>query len=156
MGTYERQGAMNTVQVSILSAMEEQGKGIEFMPSTEGSPTTQWNDYSSVAVVIDDFLERLRNDPLVWPVWAAQHAAFLDRRVRALMVDFIASASGGPTIDVGDDMELAPAGRGFTSYEYAAFTRNLDATLEKFVVPESERNLIRTLIARVKSEIVKE
>ena len=126
------------------------------MSSTEGPFTTRWNGYSTVPVIIDDFLERLRNDPVVWPTWTARHAAFMDGRVRALMADFIGGAIGGPTIDVDCDMESAPAGRGFTSYEYAAFTRNLYATLEPFVVPAPECHLIRTLIARVKSEIAKE
>ena len=124
------------------------------MPGTEDSLHTRWDGYGTIAVVIDDFLERLRNDPLVWRVWTVQHAAFLARRVRQLTVEYIAAAIGGPTYGSSRDVETAPVGMGFTRYEYAAFTRNLEATLEKFAVPEPERNVIRTLITSLKLQII--
>ena len=126
------------------------------MPSTEGSPTARWDGYRTFAVVIDDFLERLRNDPVLWSVWTDQRAVFWDRRVRQLTLDFIGDAIGGPTRDIDAETEPAPAGRRFTTYEDAALTRNLEATLEKFAVSEPDGNALRTLLSHVKSHIVKE
>ena len=124
------------------------------MPVTEDSLDTRWDGHQSIALVIEDFLERLHNDPLLWRAWTAPRAAVLERRMRQLTVDYIAAVVGGPTLYVDRDMETAPTGIGLSRYEYAAFTRNLEATLEKFVVPEPVRSDIITFITSLKSHIV--
>ena len=124
------------------------------MPSTQNSLHTRWDGHTSMALVIEDFLERMHEDPLLWQAWNGPRAAVLERRMRQLTVDYIASAIGGPILHVNHDEEAAPTGMGLSSYEYAAFTRNLEATLEKFAVPEPVRGDIVTFITSLKSQIV--
>ena len=124
------------------------------MPDTEGSLYTRLGGYDAIAAVIDDLQIRLENDPLLGRYWSSRRSTETDRRVRQLTVDYIAAAAGGPTFYLGRDMKIAHAGMGLTRNDYAAFTRHVMATLEKFKVPEPERREVMAFIAGLESEIV--
>jgi hemoglobin len=108
------------------------------MASTEGSVYARLGGYDAIAAVVDDLQERLESDPLLGRYWSARRSLETDRRVRQLTIDYIAAATGGPTFYLGRDMHLAHAGMGLTKDDYAAFTRHLTATLEKFKVRQAE------------------
>ncbi len=126
------------------------------MPGTECSLYTRLGGYDAIAAVVDELQERLESDPLLGRYWSARRSLETDRRVRQLTIDYIAEAAGGPTFYLGRDMRTAHAGMSLTSDDYAAFTRNLVTTLEKFAVPEPERDEVLALIASLEPQIVEE
>ena len=124
------------------------------MPDAGRSLYTRLGGYDAIAAVVDNLQERLENDPLLGRYWAARRSLETDRRVRQLTVDYIAAATGGPTFYLGRDMKTAHAGMGLTKEDYAAFTRHLMATLEKFKVTEPERREVAAFIASLETQIV--
>lgn len=71
-----------------------------------------------------------------------------------MTVDFISAAAGGPTLYLGRDMKISHAGMGIDTSDYAAFERNLLATLEKFKVPEREKNDVMAFVSSLEKDIV--
>lgn len=110
--------------------------------------------YDAVAAVVDDLLPRLRKDPCLQRFWSSPRPKASDDRERQMAVDFIAASAGGPTIYLGRDMKLAHAGMGIDAEDYAAFKRNLTATLEKFKVPPREREDVMAFISSLASQII--
>ena len=124
------------------------------MSGTEGSLYTRLGGYDAIAAVVDDLQKRLESDSLLGRYWAARRSLETDRRVRQLTIDYLVEAAGGPTFYLGRDMRLAHAGMGLTKADYAAFTRHLTDTLEKFKVGEPERREVMAFIEGLESQIV--
>jgi len=126
------------------------------MAGTEGSLYARLGGYDAIAAVVDDLQVRLENDPLLGRYWSARRSLETDRRVRQLTIDYLAAATGGPTFYLGRDMRLAHAGMGLTTDDYAAFTRHVMATLDKFKVSEPERGEVLAFIASLESQVVEQ
>ncbi|MGO9062100.1 MAG: group I truncated hemoglobin [Candidatus Binataceae bacterium] len=60
----------------------------------------------------------------------------------------------GPTFYLGRNMKTAHAGMGITGEDYAAFNRHLAATLEKFNVPQREKDEVMAFVSSLEPEIV--
>jgi hemoglobin len=110
--------------------------------------------YDAIAAVVDDLLPRLQDDPLLRRFWTSPRSIDSNNRERQLAVDFIAAAAGGPTFYLGRDMKTSHKGMGITQDDYAAFIKHLAAVLEKFKVPERERNDVMSFISGLESDIV--
>ena len=124
------------------------------MPGAERSLYARLGGYDAIAAVVDDLQVRLESDPLLGRYWSARRSVETDRRVRQLTVDYLVAAAGGPTFYLGHDMKTAHTGMGLTRADYAAFTRHVMATLEKFKVLEPERGEVLAFIASLEPEIV--
>jgi hemoglobin len=110
--------------------------------------------YDAVAAVVDDLLPRLRKDPRLQRFWSSPRSRTSEDHERQMAVDFIAAAAGGPTIYLGRDMKTAHAGMGIDGEDYAAFKRNVAATLEKFSVPARERDEVMAFVASLEADVV--
>jgi hemoglobin len=64
------------------------------------------------------------------------------------------AATGGPAFYTGRSMKVAHDGMGITAADYAAFLACLNATLDTFAVPATERNEINNLMAGLEAEVV--
>jgi hemoglobin len=124
------------------------------MQAEQRSLYSRLGGYDAIAAVVDDLLDRLRSDSRLSRFWSSPRSLDTNRRERQLAIDFIAASAGGPTFYLGRDMRTSHAGMGITKADYAAFTRNLMATLDKFKVPEPERSQVLSFIASLEPEIV--
>ena len=97
--------------------------------------------YDAIAAVTDDFLGRLAADKQMSRFFVGVSADSL-RKSRQHVVDQLCEASDGPCYYFGRSMKTVHAGLGIT------------ATVDKFKVPDKERNEILTLFASLKSDIV--
>ncbi len=111
--------------------------------------------YDAIAAVVDDLLPRLRDDPRLRRFWTSPRSIDSNNRERQLAVDFISASAGGPTFYLGRDMKTSHKGMGIDQDDYAAFKKHMAATLEKFNVPERERNDVMSFISSLESDIVK-
>jgi hemoglobin len=110
--------------------------------------------YDAIAAVVDDLLPRLREDPLLGRFLTSPRSIDTNNRERQLTVDFIAAAAGGPTFYLGRNMKTSHKGMGINKNDWAAFEKHLTAALEKFNVPERERNEVIAFIASLETDIV--
>ena len=109
--------------------------------------------YDAIAVVTDDFLGRLAADKQMSRFFVGGSADSL-RKLRQHVVDQLCEASGGPCYYFGRSMKTVHAGLGITESDWQITVKHLTATMDKFKVPDKERNEILTLFASLKSDIV--
>ena len=71
-----------------------------------------------------------------------------------LLVEQICAASGGPCTYTGRDMKTTHAGMGVTGEQFDALVGDLVASLNKFKVPEREKNELLSALGPMKKDIV--
>ena len=130
--------------------------------STEGSadrPMSQSQDKSlyerlggkpAITAVVDDFVTRVAADTRINGKFANANIP----RLKMLLVEQICQASGGPCTYTGRDMRMAHAGMGIKGSEFDALVGDLVATLNKFKVPEREKNELLGALGPMKKDIV--
>lgn len=109
--------------------------------------------YDALAAVTDDFLGRLSTDAQLKHFFAGHNKEGLTR-IRQHVVDFLCVATGGPCAYAGQDMKTAHTGLGITEDDWKATVKDLVATLDKFKVPEKEKNEVLSAISGLKGDIV--
>jgi Truncated hemoglobins len=109
--------------------------------------------YDAVAAVIDDFFKRMINDPQLGKFFIGL-STDSKKRAQQLTVDFVCKATGGPCLYTGRDMKTTHEGVGINESDWELAAKYLTATLDKFNVPEQEKNEVLTLVSSLKGVIV--
>jgi hemoglobin len=109
--------------------------------------------YDSVAAVAADLLPRLQADARLGRFWSHRGDDGVARE-KQLLIDFLCANAGGPVYYTGRDMKTSHHGMQIGESDWAAFLGHLDATLEKFRVPERERRDVVEFIESTKPDIV--
>ncbi len=124
-------------------------------PAASSTPTLykRLGGYDAIAAVSDDFIGRLGADK--------QLGRFLvglstdsQKRLRQLVVDQLCEATGGPCIYIGRSMKTSHAGLGITESDWDLTVKHLVASLDKFKVPEKEKNELLAIASSLKPDIV--
>ena len=87
----------------------------------------------------------------------ADQGAVLQHRppqLKKLLVDFVCMATGGPCKYEGRDMETSHAGMDLVDDEFTALVEDLVGALDKFKVPEKEKNELLGALGPLKPQIV--
>ena len=121
--------------------------------SSEASLYERLGGYDAIAAVIDEFLPRLFNDPRIGDYWKGQND---DHKLkeRQLIVDFMCAAAGGPAFYTGKDMKTSHLGLEISQSDYDIMLSHCLATLDKFEVPDKEKNEVCAFLDGLRSEIV--
>jgi hemoglobin len=109
--------------------------------------------YDAITAVANDLLRRLSSDPLLARFWAHRGADGIARE-RQLLIDFLSHAAGGPVYYKGRDMRLSHQGMRINSADWEAFMNHVNATLDNFNLPATERNEVISFIGSNRAEIV--
>lgn len=109
--------------------------------------------YDAVAAVVDDWVGRMSNDLLFTKFRAGFSLDSLKRR-RQLIVEFICQAAGGPCFYTGRSMKVGHAGLGITQGEWDGAMKHLASALDKFRIPQKEKDELLALISGLKADIV--
>jgi hemoglobin len=104
----------------------------------------------AITAVIDDFVTRCAADPRINGKFARTDVA----RLKASLVDQVCEATGGPCTYSGRDMHTTHEGMSVTAGEFDALVADLVATLDRFSVPEAEKNELIGALAPMRSDIV--
>lgn len=123
------------------------------MAQPEKSLYQRLGGYDALAAVTDDFIGRLAADPQLKRFFAGHNQEGL-ARIRQHVVDFLCNATGGPCLYIGQNMKTAHAGLGITEDDWNASVKDLIATLDKFKVPEKEKNEVLGAISGLHADIV--
>jgi hemoglobin len=132
--------------LSACSGMGSSGS----MSSSEKSLYDRLGGKTAITAVVDDFVGRVAADNRINGKFANANIP----RLKSMLVDQICQASGGPCTYTGRDMKSAHAGMGVSSSEFEALVGNLVATLNKFKVPEREKNELLGALGPMKGDIV--
>lgn len=109
----------------------------------------------AISAVVDQFVANVANDKRINKFFA--DAASDKKRLAAFknkLVDQICEASGGPCKYTGKDMKTAHAGMGISDADFNALVEDLVAALDKFNVPEAEKNELLGALGPMKGDIV--
>jgi hemoglobin len=109
--------------------------------------------YDAIAAVTDDFVGRLIADASFAKFFSG-HSTDSKQQIRQHIVDQLCQATGGPCLYKGRDMKTSHAGLGITEAEWTRAVGHLVATLDKFKVPEREKNELAAALDGLKKDIV--
>ncbi len=109
--------------------------------------------YDAIAAVVDDFIGRLVADKQLGRFFTGA-SADSKKRIRQLVVDQICAATGGPCIYIGRSMKASHEGLGISESDWQAAVGHLVATLDKFKVPQKEKDELLAIASSLKPEIV--
>jgi hemoglobin len=104
----------------------------------------------AITAVVEDFVGRVAADSRINGKFANTDIP----RLKMLLVEQICQASGGPCTYTGRSMKATHTGMGVSSAEFDALVGNLVATLNKFKVPEREKNELLGALGPMKKDIV--
>lgn len=109
--------------------------------------------YDAIAAVVDDFITRLATDKR----FERFFTGFSDdskKRLRQHILDQFCVAAGGPCVYMGRDMRTTHKGLGITEADWEAAAKHLVEALDKYKVPEAEKNELLAFVVSQKKDIV--
>ncbi len=133
-----------------VSACNSLGSTPSGNTSMEKSLYDRLGGKTAITAVVDDFVGRVAADTRINGKFANANIP----RLKSMLVDQICQASGGPCTYTGRDMKSTHAGMGVSSGDFDALVGDLVATLNKFNVPEREKNELLGALGPMKGDIV--
>lgn len=109
---------------------------------------------AAITAVVDDFVGRAAGDPKVNFFRDGKFKNLDVAHLKKMLVEFIGSATGGPQKYTGRDMKTTHKGMKITDAEFDAIAADLAASLDKFNVPEKEKNELLTIVGSTRKDIV--
>ena len=109
--------------------------------------------YDAISAVVNDLLPRLQADSQLARFWQHRGEDGL-KREKQLLIDFLCSSAGGPLYYTGRDMKTSHTGMKISESDWSAFLGHLNATLEIFRVPQTERDEVVAFVQSTKPDIV--
>src|SRR6516225_6827682 len=109
----------------------------------------------AITAVVDEFVGRVAGDNRINGFF--KDTASDPKRLAAFkgkLVDQICQASGGPCKYTGKSMKDAHQGMGISSADFGALVEDLVGALDKFKVPEAEKNQLLGALGPMKGDIV--
>jgi hemoglobin len=103
-----------------------------------------------IQAVVDDFVANVAADDRINKRFEKTNIPVLKKH----LVDQICEATGGPCKYTGRDMKTSHTGMKITEAEWNATVEALVKTLDKYKVPEREKNELLGLIGPMKPDIV--
>ena len=104
----------------------------------------------AITAVIDDFIGNVAGDSRINKRFAGTDIP----RLKAMLVDQVCEATGGPCKYTGRNMRDAHAGMKITDAEFNALVEDLVKSLDKFKVPAKEKNELLGALGGMKGDIV--
>jgi hemoglobin len=104
----------------------------------------------SVVAVVEDFVARAAADSRINAKFARTDVP----RLKAMLVEQVCAATGGPVTYTGRGMRETHDGMGVTAGEFDALVADLVATLTQFEVPAAEQQELLGILGPLRSDIV--
>lgn len=121
--------------------------------SKERSLYARLGGYDALAAVSDDFITRLATNKLLgrFVVGLSDDSK---KKLRQHFVEFLCNATGGSCVYMGRDMKTSHTGLGISEEDWKESVKLLVETLDKFKVPEKERDEVLAAVSGLKKDIV--
>jgi hemoglobin len=124
-----------------------------FKKKQEKSLYERLGGYDAIAAVVDDFQGRMVSDKQLGRFFIG-FSTNSKKRTRQLVVDMICEATGGPCLYTGHDMKTVHTGLNITESDWQVSVKLLTATLDKFKVPQKEKDDVFAAVSSLKPDIV--
>jgi hemoglobin len=110
----------------------------------------------AIASVVDDFIDRVMDDPRLNanPKVNEAHHRVSRAGFKYLVTEMVGWASSGPQRYTGRTMHDSHAHLDITEGEWQAFLDDLQQTFDKFQVPAGERQELLAIVESTKGDIV--
>jgi hemoglobin len=111
-----------------------------------------------IAVVVDDFIDRIMADARLNanPLVDAAHHRVTPQGFKYLVTEMVCWATGGPQRYSGRSMKDSHGHLKITPGEWEAFLDDFGQTLDKFTVPQAERDELFAIVGSTRADIVDE
>ena len=127
--------------------------GATDMAQEKKSLYTRLGGYDAIALVVDDFITRLATDKRFERFFAG-FSTDSKKRLRQHILDQFCVAAGGPCVYMGRDMKTTHTGLGITEADWNAAAKHLVAALDKYKVPQAEKDELMAFVGTQKKDIV--
>jgi hemoglobin len=104
----------------------------------------------AITAVVDQFVANVANDGRINGRFATTDIPKLKKN----LVDQVCAASGGPCTYTGRDMKTTHAGMRISTADFNSLVEDLVASLDKFNVPQREKNELLGILGPMKKDIV--
>ena len=123
---------------------------------TEPSLYERLGGVYSIAAVVDDFIDRIMDDPRLNanPKVDEAHHRVSKAGFKYLVTEQVCWAAGGPQKYTGRSMRDSHIHLHITAAEWLSFMDDLQQTLSKFGVPDREQKEIFAIVDSTRSDIV--
>lgn len=110
----------------------------------------------SIATVVDDFIDRVMNDPRLNanPAVNEAHHRVPPAGFKYLVTEMVGGATGGPQKYTGRSMHESHEHLNITPKEWDAFMDDFQQTLDKFSVPAVEQGELKAIVNSTYGDIV--
>jgi hemoglobin len=110
----------------------------------------------AIAAVVDDFIDRIMDDPRLNanPKVDEAHHRVSRAGFKYLVTEQVCEAAGGPQRYTGRSMRDSHAHLGISSDEWLAFLDDLQSTFRKFGVPAAEQQELLQIVESTRTDIV--
>jgi hemoglobin len=145
-----------SVALPVLAAAKSSATGSVPNPSLSQEKKSLYarlGGYDAIAAVVDDFIGRLATDKR----FERFFAGFSDdskKRLRQHILDQFCVAAGGPCVYMGRDMRTTHKGLGITDADWDVAAKHLVASLDKYKVPQAEKDELLAFVVAQKKDIV--
>ena len=109
--------------------------------------------YDAISAVVNDLLPRLMSDSRLGRFWENRGEDGI-KREEQLLIDFLCSSAGGPLLYTGRDNKTSHKGMGINESDWTLFMGHVNATLDKFQLPQKERSDVIAFIESTREDIV--
>ena len=137
----------------LLGAATSNGVAQSQAPGSAPTLYKRVGGYDAIAAVTDDFIGRLAGDKQLERFFGGV-SADSQKKLRQHVVDQLCEATGGPCIYTGRTMKTSHTGLGISESDWQLAVKHLVATLDKFKVPEKEKNELLAIASSLKPDIV--
>ncbi len=128
------------------------------MSTQQSSPTLyeRLGGVYSIAVVVDDLVDRVMADPRLNanPAVDEAHHKVPPAGFKYLVTEMVCWSSGGPQKYTGRSMADSHRHLNITPKEWDAFMDDVQQTLDKFTVPAAEQAELRAIVESTYGDIV--
>lgn len=110
----------------------------------------------AIAAVVDDFIDRIMVDPRLNanPLVDEAHHRVSKAGFKYLVTEMVGWATGGPQHYTGRSMKDSHGHLRITAGEWEAFLDDFQATLDRFGVPQAERDELFAIVQSTRGDIV--
>jgi hemoglobin len=137
------QASQTSTQASMASASAQEKKTLY----------ARLGGYDAIAAVVDDFIMRLATDKRFEKFFTG-FSNDSKKKLRQHILDQFCVAAGGPCVYMGRDMKTSHGGLGITEADWDVAAKHLVASLDKYKVPEAEKNELLAFVVAQKKDIV--
>jgi hemoglobin len=142
--------ALSFVLVLSAMAVAQDSMGGTGMSMQEKSLYERLGGVAAITAVTDEFIKNAAADTRI----NAKFGKTDIPRLRLHLIEQLCAATGGPCVYTGMSMTQTHKNMGVTEGEFNALVEDLVKALDKFNVPEKEKNELLGILGPLKSQIV--